>query len=554
METDEDRLSLVFSRLKEAVLVENANRTVKFANQAFVDLFAPGLVPEMLEDADCDQAAIASAELFIKSDEWLDRTREIVQLGQNISDEEWQLKDGRWLARDYAVREVDGKVFEHMWIYRDTTAMHEKSTSVPSDINSIDAHHFHGVTQGVLARVDDMCSRNPSHLSMALVKLIAMDRVNSELGFQFGDSLISGVLADLESEFGVNNVTRLRGATFVVLSEKHPTDTLMKKIDELLAPSRRLDDQVIMLRYGIGITALEIIGEPFDATFLLNSAQIALRTALATHRHTIANPSMLSRDKALKDLDLKLPIAIDQGQFHMLFQPQRDLLTMEPIGFEALLRWTHPERGAISAAEFIPLAEEMNLIPQIDYWVMRNVIPQINDLLAWGGSRVAINLSAQTLENEEELINTLTSLCDAEGVSPESIDIEVTESAVAHNPETMHVRLQNLRELGFGIAIDDFGVGQSSLALLKDIPFTTLKLDRSFVEDLGKPRVAELVRAMAHLADIFGSVVLAEGVETPEQVEQLTKAGVSAGQGWLLGVPKPVNYYLDGDQPVRVTT
>jgi EAL domain-containing protein (putative c-di-GMP-specific phosphodiesterase class I)/GGDEF domain-containing protein len=539
----DERSSLVFSRLKEAVLVEDSRRMVKFANQAFVDTFTPGLQPEMLKGGDCDQAAVASAAQFVEGEAWLARTREIVELGENVSDEEWQLKDGRWLARDYAVRESSGKVFEHMWIYRDATAVHENQERTISQVEFAGESPYIGAPKRVITRIESLSNGGQAHVTAALIKLSAIDRVNSELGFQFGDDLIGGVLADLESVFGEQHVMRLRGATFALWNTALNAPAVLKKIEELLLPTRRLDEQVIMLRYGVGLAESGISGDPCDCTLLLNAAQSALRIALASGRNTIATHDMLVKDKALMELDLGLPEALEQNQLHMVFQPQRNLSAGAPLGFEAYVRWNHPVRGTLPAAEFIPLAEEIGLIPQIDHWVIRNVIPVVNRLLTWGGDHVAINLSAKTLEDDETLVSLLTSICEAEGVDPAHVEIEVTETAIARAPEVMNDRLRKLRSLGFRVAIDDFGVGQSSLANLRDIPFDTLKLDKSFIKNIDHPRTSELIQAAAEMARIFVAMILAEGVETSQQVDLLIKSGVNAGQGWHLGMPEPLSHY-----------
>jgi EAL domain-containing protein (putative c-di-GMP-specific phosphodiesterase class I)/GGDEF domain-containing protein len=542
MNTDEERLSIVFSRIKEAVLVEDSKRTVKFANQAFVDTFAPGLAPEMLTGGDCDQAAVASAALFAEEGAWLVRTREIVQLGEDITDEEWQLKDGRWLSRDYAVRKLDGKVFEHMWIYRDSTAQHENfhsRTKIDPETN----RPFTSVTQALISRINSLHAGEATKLGVTLIKLLAMDRVNSELGFKLGDDLINGVHADLDGAFGGQRVTRLRGATFAVCTDERTGHEVIEKINELLLPARRLNDQVVMLRYKIGLAERGVIAGSFDPASLLRAAQVALRTALLTGLNTIATKELIVKDRLIMDMDLRLPDALELNQLHMVFQPQLNLSTRIPLGFEAFVRWDHPERGTISAAEFIPYAEQIGLITRIDRWVISNVIPVVNRLLAHGGEHVAINLSAVTLEEDDHLLFLLESICLAENVNPTRVEIEVTETAVARAPKIMHDRLHKLRELGFRVAIDDFGVGQSGLALLKDVPFDTLKLDKYFVDSLDQPRTSQLIQAAANMAHALGAMILAEGVETKQQARLLIAAGVSAGQGWELGRPQSLSYF-----------
>ena len=242
-------------------------------------------------------------------------------------------------------------------------------------------------------------------------------------------------------------------------------------------------------------------------------------------------------------MGLSLPQALEQIQLHMFFQPQRNLSTQAILGFESVVRWDHPVHGTISVADFNTLAEEIGFVTQIDRWVTRHVIPVVNRLLTWGGDHVAIKLSVKTIEEVESLLSLLASICEVEGVDPAHDEIEVTKTAIARAAWIMHDRLHKLRALGFRVAIDDFGVGQSSLANLRDIPFDTLKLDKSSIENMDHPRTSELIRAAAQMARILGAVIVAEGVESPQQAHLLLDSGVNAGQGRYLGIPQPLSHY-----------
>ena len=532
--------SRVFSRLQEAVLIEDPHRKIKLVNEAFCKLFTLDLTPEMLIGFDCDEASQAASKLFVKSDEWLQKTREIVAAGHAVTDDEWEMKDGSWISRDFLIREAGGEVLEHIWIYRDISEQitnRELANALP--IEDIE-HPYSGHTDSFLSLIDAMHESGSQSLTIAFVKLKDFDQINNELGFKFGDIIIEQVIADLQSEFDPNATIRLRGVTFAIASQGLDPLELINRVEKILSLTRRVGDQFVMLRFAVGAVSETVLVGGFDSKTLLISAQVALRQALRTQENVVASRELLLQEGEIRRLGLNLPLALTQHEFRIVYQPQRDLVTNEITGYEALIRWFHPERGELPAAEFIPLAEEMNLIPELDFWVLESVIPEIPRLLASGGGHVAINLSARTLENHVPLITMVSHLSNAAKVSPRQIEFEVTETAVAHNPGLVTDRLKRLKDAGYRVAIDDFGVGQSSLATLKDVPFDVLKLDKSFIKDIGDVRVKDIIVAAGIMAHILEGDILAEGVETKKQVELLLDAGITKGQGWLLGKPAPL--------------
>jgi len=228
------------------------------------------------------------------------------------------------------------------------------------------------------------------------------------------------------------------------------------------------------------------------------------------------------------------------------YQPQVDMADRSLVGVEALVRWQHPKRGLVPPGEFIPLAEESGIIDEIGEWVL---FESCRQMVAWQADgllvpRVAVNLSAQQLERED-LAMTVGAALDAAGIGPERLELEVTESMIMRHAEAAATVLRDLRDLGVELAMDDFGTGYSSLAQLRHLPLRRLKIDISFVRDIGHPSAEAIIRAIIAMARSLGLQTVAEGVEQEDQHAFLRDAGCDIGQGYLYGRPIPADALRD---------
>ncbi|MGC2855254.1 EAL domain-containing protein [Novispirillum sp. DQ9] len=227
--------------------------------------------------------------------------------------------------------------------------------------------------------------------------------------------------------------------------------------------------------------------------------------------------------------------ALERDELRLLYQPKVELASGRMTGVEALMRWHHGEMGMVSPVRFIPIAEETGLIDAFGAWAVRQAA---RDAAAWGGLKVAVNVSVRQL-GKPTLMEAVREVIAA-GMDPASLELEVTESAVMDNVEDAIAALHRLRDLGVGLAIDDFGTGYSSLAYLSRLPLTTLKIDQSFVRGLGeRPESTAIVDMVLGLARALNLNTVAEGIETPEHAAILTRAGCVLGQGWLYARPLP---------------
>ena len=243
------------------------------------------------------------------------------------------------------------------------------------------------------------------------------------------------------------------------------------------------------------------------------------------------------------NLEADLRRALSRGELHLHYQPQFDLLTGRVIGAEALARWNHPVRGEITPSEFVPIAEESGLIEPMGEWILHEACKQG---AAWQNLprplRVAVNLSARQFAPRNRLAVQVERVLSKTGFRPDLLDLEITESVLLTRNVPVSETLAALRTLGARLLLDDFGTGYGSLIYLRQFPLDVLKVDSSFVQGVSQsPEDAAIVRAVIDLAHALGMRVVAEGVETEEQLAELTRLGCDALQGFLLGRPVPAN-------------
>ncbi len=363
--------------------------------------------------------------------------------------------------------------------------------------------------------------------------------VNDSFGHTAGDAVLIDVAARLRAAARSQDVVaRFGGDEFVVLqvgADEAGAASLAERILATLSAPFSFEGQRLEIGACIGMALYPADGP--DADTLLRNADTALYQAKhdgpGTYRCFEREMDKSLRERRLLARDLKA--AISAGQLHLAYQPIFNLASLKPIGFEALLRWIHPTRGAISPAEFIPLAEETGLIVSIGLWVLEQACLAA---LAWpGGMLVAVNLSPAQFRHPN-LTAAVTDVLDRVGLAPWLLELEVTEGVLIERPTRAVAILGTFREMGVRIALDDFGTGYSSLAYLQKFPFDRIKIDQSFIRELGHDDdAASIVRAIIQLTHALRKDVTAEGVETAAQLAFLRDEGCDEVQGYLLGRP-----------------
>jgi diguanylate cyclase (GGDEF)-like protein len=378
--------------------------------------------------------------------------------------------------------------------------------------------------------------------------MIDLDRfkeVNDTLGHSVGDALLKAVTERLLSCVReTDTVARLGGDEFTIVQRvREPVveaAALARRIQEAIAAPYDLDDHHVVIGISIGIAIAPVDG--VDPDQLLKNADLALYRAKSEARGIFRffEAEMDRRMQARRSLERDMRNALINGEFALHYQPLVNIEQNEISGFEALLRWTHPERGAIAPADFIPLAEETGLIVPIGEWVLRQACA---DAAAWPKHlKIAVNVSVaqfKSLDFVEVVIGTLA----ASGVAPQRLELELTESLMLQDEHGALALLTRLHNHGVRIALDDFGTGYSSLSSLRKFPFDKIKIDRSFVSDLSAANVDALavVRSIAQLGVSLGIATTAEGVETEEQMDQVRVEGCTEMQGFLFSKAVPAD-------------
>ncbi|HSI32678.1 MAG TPA: EAL domain-containing protein [Tepidisphaeraceae bacterium] len=403
----------------------------------------------------------------------------------------------------------------------------------------------------VLARA----RRNPeARFAVLFLDLDRFKVINDGLGHWVGDELLVEVARRLQTCVRPSDtVARLGGDEFIVLLEDLRADAdavrVAERVQELLKSAFVLGDHEVFTSASVGIVAGS--GEYASVQDLLRDADAAMyrAKALGKSRHELFDEAMHEQALAVLELETDLRHAIERGEFFPVFQPIVALAGGALRGFEALVRWRHPDKGMVSPAAFIPVLEETGLIVPLGAWMLRESCRMLAGWRArfpWvaaAGVRVSVNVSGKQFARGDLAAEVRAALAES-GLPPACLALEITESVMMTNADASADVLRGLRELGVTIHVDDFGVGYSSLAQLHRFPIDALKVDRAFVSRLGKPgtdddraRDTTLVRTILALAHNLGMGVTAEGIETEAQLEALKALGCTLGQGYLFAKP-----------------
>src|SRR6266480_250210 len=399
-----------------------------------------------------------------------------------------------------------------------------------------------------LAQMIEACQGTDEEFAVLSVDLDGLKEINDVFGHAVGDKLLIEVARRMQNSARGGVVARLSGDEFgLIIDGKQPAagKALAEQLAQALAKEFPIDDKTVRIGVTTGISVFPHNGT--DAASLLANAGAALFRAKQKSRGSIGvfEPEMDQQIRDRRVLHQDLSVAIKNGELSLYYQPQATsgatVAASEVIGFEALARWHHPVRGFVPPADFIPLAEESGLIVEMGEWILREAC---REAASWSKPmQVAVNLSpAQFMHGD--VVSLVHSILLETGLAPGRLELEITEGVLIEDFDRGLALLRRLKALGVRISMDDFGSGYSSLSYLQAFPFDKIKIDRAFVMNLGRnPQSAAIVRAVIGLGHGLEMSIVAEGVETQEQLSFLSDEGCDAVQGYFIGRPQPIGQY-----------
>ena len=480
---------------------------------------------------------------WIKNDFYFDTKEEFVREYMSIGREKktvskiYKMHDGRTFAFGFVPLVQGGALVS----FEDITELRQ----VQADNYHL-AHH--DTLTGLSNRHDYVLQlekaltqiRPGENIAVHLIDLDYFKNVNDTLGHPVGDKLLMAVTERLRHELGeLDFLARIGGDEFALiqLARNQPAEAedLARRIIRSVSEPYILDDHQVVIGASIGIAIAPKDGDRRET--IMRNADLALYQSKECGRgvHSLFDVRMDAKMQARRALELDLRKAIEEGGFELHYLPLVDLESEELCGFEALIRWPHPEKGYISPDEFIPLAEETGYMVQIGEWVIREAC---KTAASWPEHLlISINLSPVQFRGSS-LVQLVVNALAYSGLAPGRLELEITESMFLENSAATLKTLRLLKQLGIRIAMDDFGTGYSSLSNLQNFPFDRIKIDKSFIEKLASGGAAlNIVRAVSAMAKDMGIATTAEGIETVQQMDAVRDEGYSQIQGYYISKP-----------------
>jgi diguanylate cyclase (GGDEF)-like protein len=464
--------------------------------------------------------------------ELLDRINRDARANNGKSDRQITLSDGRAFWVETIPMEDGWLVSAYNMTERSAKARTDTLTKLGNRLM------FHEQLSALVANPD----RAGEGAAILLVDLSRFKAINETLGRNIGDGLLSCVADRIRAVLGHGDiVARLGGDKFAVIQRDQPQPqsaaVLASRLVDMIGRAYVVEGQLIDIVASAGIVLFP--AGTADCEQLLKNADLALHRAKSDGQGTYRffERAMDEKMRSHRDLEIDLRRALAQREFTLVYQPQFNLRQNSVTGFEALLRWQSPTRGTVSPLEFIPVAEDTGIITSIGEWVLRTACRQA---AAWPREQnISVNVSAIQFKSPNLVATVLSALAES-GLEPRRLELEITESVMLDIGGTALAILQNLREIGVRVALDDFGIGYSSLGYLRSFPFDRIKIDQSFIRGTSSDAVGRaIVRAVATLGQSLGMATVAEGVETEEQMARVASDGCTDVQGYLISRPMP---------------
>ncbi|AYD01667.1 EAL domain-containing protein [Neorhizobium sp. NCHU2750] len=548
-------LDLALENMSQGLCLFDRDEKLMLCNQRYRDMFGfpegfivPGLSCRELThkgfeiacNGDPDAASLAeqSYQRYIKAMKSGQRSLlHRMQDGRMIRTAISLLAEGGWVA---TFEDISDQVRSEERIA--FMARHDGLTQLPN--RSAFMSHLESEVQ--------RAERSHDQLAVIGIDLNKFKQINDQLGHAVGDQVLKEIARRMMEMLGPNEIfARFGGDEFVAAKRYGDINDVQAFIDRMMAELNRpidIEGNRVIPGASMGVALYPHDGQTPEA--LIANADLAMYRAKGSLSHQVCFYDM-QMDEAARDrskMAKELWAAVEAKQFHLHYQVQKSVSTGEITGYEVLLRWRHPERGEVSPADFIPIAEECGAILPIGEWVLREAC---REAAAWPvDHKVAVNLSPVQIAHVD-MPTLVHSVLVETGMKPSRLELEITETSIFSDKQRALHALRAIKALGVSIAIDDFGTGYSSLETLQSFPFDKIKLDRSFLADVEQSEEAKaMVRAILALGQGLRIPVLAEGVETLDQLHILQQEGCHEAQGYFLGRPMPMGQQIDG---VKIT-
>jgi len=539
----------VFRNASEAIIITKSDGEIVNVNQAFIDITGYcrediiGNNPRIMKSSRQDEAFYKKMwGTLVDQGKW---TGEI-----------WdRKKNGEEYPKSLTINTIKGpndEVTHYIGIFSDITkskaaaqqlqqlAFYDSLTNLPNRI----------LFKERLVQEIKIAKRRDTELAVLFMDLDRFKYINDTLGHTCGDQLLIEAAQRIKGCIReTDTVARLGGDEFtIILTEINSTSAIKRVANKIIAALSEkfiIENNEVNIGASIGISTYPSNGTTYDA--LTKNADTAMYKVKETGRNSFHffTEELHATIKRRLILEKEMRTSISESSFEIHYQPKVEIDSCKIIGMEALLRWNHPELGAISPQEFIPIAEETGLIIPLGNWIMHQACAQNAAWIKAGYQplRVAVNLSIRQFE-QKDIAEQIQNILSETGLAPEHLELEITESMVMNDINRAILTLKRLRKLGIHISVDDFGTGYSSLSYLKQFPIQCLKIDKSFVDDLcHNTDAVAIVSAIISMAGNLDLTVVAEGVETKEQMDFLRKEGCDQMQGYYYSMPLAVQEF-----------